>query len=283
MARRPRSRQARLVRALVALGCAIPLIPSVSAQASTHLPSIQLSRSSIVIFDVRHKELLLNGEQFGGYPDHSFELGEPMPERYAALYFPAAGAGWVQVRDPDAPKNPPLVAPLGNVHQSGFTFKPHHQYSMIVALDKPGRLVFPDGNFHVVGFRHRQIVGATLNIHPLPVPGGSSAAVAGFTENPIVSAQASMVALSVDYEHASSRIISGDACAAPVPGYACTLDRTGYFQANWWGTDSYGQDTVGRSYASAPTGSYITGEFEVLEGAQFQAARLIAFGLRYNQ
>lgn len=283
MATRHRFQRTRFRCALLALGCALPLIPSVSVQASTARTSIQLSRSSVVIFEVRHKDLLLDGEQFGGYPDHSFQIGARTPERYAALYFPAASAGWVQVRDPDAPEDPPLVAPLGNVRQWGFAFKPHHHYSMIVALDRPGRLVFPDANYHVIGFRHRQIVGATLSIHPLPVPGGSSAAVAGFTKNTISSAQASMVALSVDYEHASSRIISGDACAAPVPGYACSLDRAGYFQANWWTTDAHGQDTVGRAYTSAPTGSYVTGDFEVVEGAQFQAARLIAFGLQYDQ
>jgi len=236
-----------------------------------------------VVFTVRHKEFMFNAEEFGGRARQSFELRASKSERYAAVYFPAAGAGWVQVADPDSPKDPPLVAPLGKVQEWGFTFKPHRQYSMIVALDKPGRIVFPSDNFRVIGFRHRQIVGATLGVKELLVPGDSSAAVAGFTDNTIGTAQVSVAAISVDYAHASDRVINGDACVAPAPGYPCALDKAGMFSAHWGASGGPGRDTVGRAYTSPPTGSFITGDYEVLDGAPFQSARLIAFGLRYDQ
>jgi hypothetical protein len=272
----------RFVRALAALAIVAPFISSVSAHAAPPRPVVDLSRSSVVVFTVSQPQRMENAELFGGPPRDWAQFLARTPGRYAAVYFPTAKAGWVQVQDPVAPKGPPLVAPIGTVHW-GFVFKPHRQYRMIVALDRPGRLVFPNADYRVLGVRHRSLIGVTLAIHPLVVPGGSSAAVAGFARNTLGTSQASMVALSVDYQHASDRVTSGDACVAVTPSYPCILDRAGAFRASWWSSGAHGQDTVGRAYTSAPKGDYITGDYEVLYGAEFQAARLVAFGLRYDQ
>jgi hypothetical protein len=283
MAACARSGRARSVRGLVAAAVVLPVLCTVSAHAGPPRPVLKLARSSVVDFEVRHTERMVNAEQFGGTPKDWIQLLAPSSERYAAVYFPAANAGWVQVQDPDAPTDPPLVAPIGTVRQRGFSFKPHHRYSMVVALAKPARLVLPSPNYKVLGVRHRDLVGVTLAIYPLPVPGGSGAAVSGFARSTLASSQASMVALSVDYQQASDRITSGDACLAPAPSYPCAFDRSGAFRAGWWTEGAHGQDTVGRAYKSPPSGDYLTGDFEVLYGSDFQAARLVAFGLRYNQ
>jgi hypothetical protein len=144
--------------------------------------------------------------------------------------------------------------------------------------------VFPSANYRVVAVHPRQVIDVTLAIDDLLlVPAGSASAVAGFAAVDLSRADASMVALSVDYQHATTRVTHGDACAAPAPAYPCSLDTAGSFRSSWWSTEAAGQDTVGRAFRSAPSGSYMTGDFEVLDGAPFQAARLIAFGLRVNQ
>src|SRR3954451_15763553 len=140
MAACARSGRPRFVRALVAAAVVLPALCSLTAHAAAPRPVLNLSRSSLVEFEVRHTEQMVNEEQFGGSPKDFIQLLAPSSERYAAVYFPAANAGWVQVRDPVAPEDPPLVAPIGSVRQEGFTFKPHHRYSIVVALARPARL-----------------------------------------------------------------------------------------------------------------------------------------------
>lgn len=272
----------RFLLAVAMFAVALVIVPAGAANAETK-PAVQLSRSSVIVFEVRHKQPMYNAEQFGGAPVKGIQLIAQNTGRYAAVYFPAAQSGWVQVQDPSEPKDLPLVAPIGKVRQWGFTFKPHHRYWMIVALDKPGRVVFPNADYRILDIRHRQVIKVGLTVRRLPVPSGSSRAVAGYAPIDLASSQASMVAISVHYDHATSRVVNGDACAATTPAGGCSLDRAGSFRTGWWTPGSHGQDAVGRAYTSGPTGGYMTGDYEVLDGSPFQSARLIAFGLQIDQ
>lgn len=273
----------QVARVATVVAVAAALVLPTAANAGPRRPTVEVSRSALVVFEVHHAVQMVNAEQYGAAPLGGFQILATSTERYAALYFPAAKSGWVQVRNADTPKAPPLVAPIGRVNQEGFALTPHHKYSMIVALANPGRVSFPDANYRIVGVHTRGVIKATLSVQALPVPGGSGTAVTGFAPVDLTSDQASMVALSVDYQHSTDRVTSGAACVAPVPADVCSFDTTDSYRSSWGAPGSAGEDTVGRAFGSAGPGSYMTGDFEVVDGAPFQAARLIAFGLQVDQ
>ena len=272
-----------VARVAMAAAAAAALLLPAEANAEPAKPAVKVVRSALIVFEVHHPVRMLNEEQYGGAPVGGFQILATSTQRYAALYFPAAKTGWVQVRNPTTPKAPPLVAPIGSVNQDGFTFTPHHRYSMIVALANPGRVSFPDANYRIVGVHPRGVIKATLSMQSLAVPGGSGNAVTGFAPVDLTSDQASMVALSVDYQHSTDRVTSGAACVAPVPADVCTINTAGAFRSSWGAPGSAGEDTIGQALSSASAGSYMTGDFEVLDGSSFQAARLVAFGLQIDQ
>lgn len=272
-----------VARVATVVAAAAALVLPGAAQAAPRPPTVKVVRSSLITFEVRHPVRMLNVEQYGGAPFSGFQILATSTERYTALYFPAAKAGWVQVRNPDAPKATPLVAPIGSANQEGFTFTPHHHYSLVVAMASPGRITFPDIDYRIVGVHPRAVIKASLTVQSLVVPAGGSNAVTGFAPVDLTSDQASMVALSVDYEHSTDRVTAGDACVAPIPAYPCSLDTAGAFRSSWGANGSAGEDSVGRAFAAAPAGSFVTGDFEVLDGSPFQTARLIAFGLQIDQ
>jgi hypothetical protein len=261
------------------IGTVLPGLPP--AQAETGIPSVSHGRSFAVLFTTSDRHAYADE-----LPFHNVGAG-----RYVAAYFPQFGGGFVNVRD-DFPGGSLWVrAPFGHVLPFEQRLEPHHRYLIYVVMEHPGRFLFPDANYHVV-WVHSRVIPVTFASRALPISGASPQLTRGTMPNLLDSSESSMTSVVVHYQHPSSRVIGGGACVAPAPVSPCDISatRSTFFGSRYgFGGDGgdedavFSQDIAGTAYSTAQKAAYIDGDFEVVQGAPFTSARLIAFGVRPDQ
>ena len=264
----------------VAIGLLLPGSPS--AHATPSPTSLSLGRSSTVVFTTNDLHAFVYE-----LPFHTVGAG-----RYAAAFFPALGAGVVNIRDDFASGHLWARAPFGKLLPVYEQLAPRHQYVMYVLMDHPGRFVFPDAGFHVVSV-HTRGTPVTFASQSLPINGGSPQVALGSMRSALATSDSSVTAVVVHYGHPTDRVWGGGACTAPLPVYPCggPPPSPGTFNDRAYGggadgddpSAAFGQDITGTAYSARQPAAYVVGDFDLFHGAPFDTARLVAFGIQLHQ
>jgi hypothetical protein len=271
---------ATIIAAIIAVtGASVPAAASVRAIATHVAPAVRplpiqtlrVPRRAVVTFTVSRNE-----PPAPGFPYLPTGVGD-----YFAVYFPAIKQGWVNLRDPGSKIGWSAQFPLfGSSHFPSLL--PHHRYRMLVAVQRPGRIMLPLP-MHVVRMQATHFRVAALT-HVIPQLTPSSTATIGATGDPLANFPIESTGIVLDWAADASltESIQGDACPAalPVGGLLCPKGNVGTFviTQTGFGRGTPLQISVGEGFDHSVNAAYIS-TYAANLPTPFNEATILAFGI----
>lgn len=242
-----------------------------SAVRPLPIQTLEVPRRSVVTFTVNRRE-----PPAPGFPNLPKGVGD-----YSAVYFPAIKQGWVNLRDPGSKLGWAAQFPLfGSARFPSLL--PHHRYRMLVAVQRPGRILLPLP-MHVVKMQPTSFRVAALT-HVIPQLTPSSTATVGFARDSLANLPIESTGIVLDWASDASltESVQGDACPTPLPvgGLLCPKGNVGTFviTQTGFGRRTPLQISVGEAFDHPVNASYISAYAANLP-TPFNKATIIAFGL----
>jgi hypothetical protein len=268
-----------IATALALVSAAAPAAASVNVhttrvvRAVRPLPiqTLEVPRRAVVTFTVKEKE-----PPAPGFPYLPKGVGD-----YFAVYFPAIKQGWVNLRDPGSRTGWSAQFPLfGSARFPSLL--PHHRYRMLVAVQRPGRIMLPLP-MHVVRMRPSHFRVAALT-HVIPQLTPSSTATIGTARDSLANLPIESTGIVLDWAADASltESVQGDACptALPVGGLLCPKGNVGTFviTQTGFGRRTPLQISVGEAFDHAVNASYVS-TYAANLPTPFNKATILAFGI----